>query len=295
MDLIPFSTYVLDQGFLIDSDLRNIINNGLKVVVTRKKEKAGSWLLNKVIGGAAWCWNKVKSLASAVGSFCYSVLEFVIHLPGKIFNKLKQLNLTQKFVLGKIFSAISDFAAPYVKQAGELIQRIAQPLLNTKFGKAAVATMQFAKEMTVEAGYKLVEGAEWVINKGTQAVNYVGKKATELTNWVGDTSIVKGTIGLAKGFGSWVASTAIWKSAAEMAVYIYTKVSNFCTAVSESYQYYNQCRTISRRIVIEQGGLVDEHTILKTFHDISKQETKKNDNDRNTNEVSYFDRIIFRK
>ncbi|CAF1126244.1 unnamed protein product [Didymodactylos carnosus] len=267
MDLIPFSTYVLDQGFLIDSDLRNIINNGLKVVVTRKKEKAGSWLLNKVIGGAAWCWDKVKSAASAVGSFCYSIVKFVIHLPGKI------------------FSAISDFAAPYVKQAGELIQRIAQPLLNTKLGKAAVATMQFAKEIAVEGGYKLVEGAEWVINKGTQAVNYVGKKATELTNWVGDTRIVKGTIGLAKDFRSWAASTTIWKSAAEMAVYIYTKVSNFCTAVSESYQYYNQCRTISRRIVIEQGGLVDEHIILKTFHDISQQEAKKSDDDRNTNEM----------
>ncbi|UJR11290.1 hypothetical protein I4U23_015471 [Adineta vaga] len=267
MSLIPFPTYVLDQGFLIDSDLRNIINNGLKVVVTRKKETTGSWLLNKVIGSAAWCWNKVKAVASAVSSFCYSVLEFVIHLPGKI------------------FSAISDFAAPYVKQAGELIQKIAQPLLNTKLGKAAVAKMQFAKEIAIEGGYKLLEGAEWAIDKGTQIGNYVGKKATELTTWVGDTSIIKGTIGLAKDFGSWVKSTEIWKSAAEMAVYMYTKVSNFCTAVSESYQYYNQCRTISRRIVIEQRGLVDEHTILKTFHDVSLHEAKKNDDDRDTNEM----------
>ncbi|CAF1664350.1 unnamed protein product [Rotaria magnacalcarata] len=267
MDLIPFSTYVLDQDFSIDSDLRNIINNGLKVVITRKKETAGSWLLNKLIAGAAYCWNGIKSAASAVASFGYSVVEFIVHLPGKI------------------FSTISDFAAPYVKQAGELIQRIAKPLLDTKVGKAAVATMQFAKECVVEVGYKAVESAEWVIRKGTELTNYVGTKASELTSWVADTRPVQGMIGLAKDFGSWVVSTAIWKSAAEMATYIYTKMSNFCTAISESYQYYNQCRTISRRIVIEKRDFVDEHTILKTFHDISRQEAKKSNDNLNTDEI----------
>ena len=84
MNIIPFETYVLNQGFHIDSDLRSIINNGFKVVVTEKQEKAGWWLLNKVIAGAAWCWNKIKSLANAVASFGYSVVQFCFHLPGKL-------------------------------------------------------------------------------------------------------------------------------------------------------------------------------------------------------------------
>ncbi|CAF1683290.1 unnamed protein product, partial [Adineta ricciae] len=266
MEMTPFATYVLDQGFPIDSDLRNIISNGLKVVVSRKKETAGPWLLNKVIAGAAYCWKAIKSAVNAVLSFGYSVVQFTLQLPGKIYNK------------------IADFAAPYVKQAGEMIYRIAEPLLNTKVGKAAVATMQFAKEAVVEGVYKTVEGAEWLIDKGSQAVNYVAKKATEAVNWLGETGVVKSGIELANQFGSWVSSTAIWKSAAEMATFIYTKMSNFCTAASESYHYYNQCRTMARRIAIEKYELTDEYTILRTFHDISREEAKNNANNLNTDE-----------
>lgn len=83
LDFVSFSTYVSDQGFLIDSDLRAIMNNGLKFVITKKKEKAGWWLLNTIISGAAWCWNQIKSAASAVASFCYSCVKFVTDTIGK--------------------------------------------------------------------------------------------------------------------------------------------------------------------------------------------------------------------
>jgi len=47
-----------------------------------------------------------------------------------------------------------------------------------------------------------------------------------------------------------------------MTIYLYTKMSNFCTALCESYQYYNQCRTASRRLAREKQGIIDEHMIL---------------------------------
>jgi hypothetical protein len=280
MNLTPFATYVLDQNFNIDSDLRAIINNGLKVVVTRKKEKAGWWLLNKVIAGAAWCWNKIKAAASAIASVGYSIVKFCAHLPGQIFNK------------------ISEYAAPYVKQVGDLIQSIAKPLLNTKLGKAAVAKMQFAKEVIVEAGYKTLEGAEWVISKGTKCINYIGQKATEAVNWVAETSFGKGVAQMGRDVGSWITSTSVWKSAAEMAMYLFTKMNSFCTAVSESYHYYNQCRTAARRLVIEKQGLVDEHVILKTFNGITQEEAKKSAANDTAEEVSDIeqkeqDRMLF--
>jgi hypothetical protein len=82
MELVPFSTFVIDQGFNHDSDLQNMINNGFKFVVTRKKEKIGSFLLNRVIAGAAYCWNKIKLTADSAASFGYSVVKFACHLPG---------------------------------------------------------------------------------------------------------------------------------------------------------------------------------------------------------------------
>ena len=82
MGLVPFSTYVNDQGFLVDSDLKNIINNGLKVVVSRKNETSGSWLLNNIIGSVSSAWNFMKTVASSIGSFCYSAVQFVCKLPG---------------------------------------------------------------------------------------------------------------------------------------------------------------------------------------------------------------------
>lgn len=83
MDLIPFSTYILDQGFPVDSDLRAMINNGLKIVVTKKKQKVGWWSLNKIIAGAAWCRSKISAVANSVLSFGYSAVRLLVHLPGK--------------------------------------------------------------------------------------------------------------------------------------------------------------------------------------------------------------------
>lgn len=156
--------------------------------------------------------------------------------------------------------------------------RIARPLLNTKLGKAAASAVNAAVNGAVWATYKVVDGVEWVIDKSKKAVNKVSKVASDAVNWIADTKVAQGAVGLVKDAASWVASTSVFQSAVNMAMYVYTKVSNFCTAIVESYHYYNQCRTISRRIVNEKGHLVDEHTILKTFQGISLQEAKKAEN-----------------
>jgi hypothetical protein len=166
--------------------------------------------------------------------------------------------------------------------------RIAQPLLNSKVGKAFVSAGKMVAHVAIEATYKAVDAAEWVINQGSKAVNFVSKKGTELLNWMGNTAVVKGTIGAVKNAASWIASTDIFKSAVNIAVYVFTKMSNFCTAVVESYSYYNQCRTMARRIVNEKGHLVDEHAILKTFQGISVAEANVANKNENNDDVSLF-------
>jgi hypothetical protein len=251
-----------------------MIKNGLRVVVGRGRETTSSIMLNKVIAFAATAWNKIKSAANAVASFCYSALQFGLELPGKM------------------FSSISSYAAPYVKQAGEFIMKIARPLLNTRIGKAAVAGMSYVKKQAVNATYKVVDGAEWLIDKSTLGVNWLAQQATDLTNWIGQTRAVQFVTGVAKSAASWISSTSLFQSAIDMTVYVFTKMSNFCTAIAESYQYYNQCRTIARRIVNDEENncLVDEHTLIKAFHGVVQQEAKAINQNANTDEVS---RVVF--
>jgi hypothetical protein len=157
--------------------------------------------------------------------------------------------------------------------------------LETKFGKGLVTVAKATAEGVTELGYMTLGAAEWVIEKGAKAVNYVSKGATKAVKWLGDTEAVKGAVGLAKGAGAWIASTGVWKTATAMATYIFTKMSNFCTAISESYQYYNQCRTTSRRLALERPELIDEHVILRLFHGITQQEAKQNVDEQTAEEV----------
>ena len=104
----------------------------------------------------------------------------------------------------KLFKTAWNYAAPYLKQAGEMIQRIAQPLLESKFGQMAAKGLRKAQEAALYATHRLVDGAEYLIEKASDGLNYVGKKASELVEWIGDTKIVKSMAGLAKNVGNWV-------------------------------------------------------------------------------------------
>ena len=185
--------------------------------------------------------------------------------------------------------AVSNFVAPYVKEVGKFIEAIAKPLMETKFGRAMTKVANSTVSAVTGLGYETLERAEYVIEKGTQAVYYVSKKATQGVEWLADTALVKGAVGLAQVAGARIACTEVWKTAAAAAMYIFTKMTNFCTAISESYQYYNQCRTASRRLALEREGLVDEHMILEMFRGISQQETKKNEDEQIAADVRIID------
>ena len=90
MEMVPLSVYMQENGFLVDSDLNNIINNGLKMVIGRRRETTASLLLNDVISAFAFCWNKIKTAANAVTSFCYSVVKFTVQLPGLYFKEFEK-------------------------------------------------------------------------------------------------------------------------------------------------------------------------------------------------------------
>ncbi len=146
-------------------------------------------------------------------------------------------------------------------------------MLNTAFGKACVSGLKGAKNLAVKGLHGIVSAAEWVIDKGTEAVNYVGKKVMDGAKWIGNSSLVQGAINMAKSVGTWIASTSIYKDAVNLAMNLFTRMSNYCTAVYESYQYYNQCRSMARKIANEHQ--IDEHVILKTFNLVTTQEDVK--------------------
>lgn len=151
---------------------------------------------------------------------------------------------------------------------------VAEKMFGKTIVQGTVSLLQTGAEFAGYLGVKALEATEWCIDKGTKIVNYVGKKATEFVNYIGSSRVVQGTVSGVKSLGSWVASTSVWQSLISLTTYVYTQMSNFCTAVMESYRYYNQCRTQSRKLVNENPILSDEHTVLQMFHGISQQEAK---------------------
>ena len=274
LELIPFSTYVLDQELLMDSDLKSIIDNGLKAVIARKKEKTGWWLLTKLVAGVSWCWRKIKSVVNAVLSFGYSALQFVQSVTGSFDSNFSLIHSKYCLFLGKAITAVTGFLSPYAAKVGKFMMYVAEKMFGKTIVQGTVSLLQTGAEFAGYLGVKSLEATEWCIDKGTKIVNYVGKKATEFVNYIGSSRVVQGTVSGVKFLGSWVASTSVWQSLISLTTYVYTQMSNFCTAVMESYRYYNQCRIQSRKLVNENPVLSDEHTILQMFHGISQQEAK---------------------
>uniref|UniRef100_A0AC35FYN1 Chloroplast protein-transporting ATPase n=2 Tax=Panagrolaimus sp. PS1159 TaxID=55785 RepID=A0AC35FYN1_9BILA len=269
-ELTSFASYVLEQNFQIDSDIRAIMDNGLKVVIGRKKEK-GSWgIINQIVAAAAFCWNKIKAAAAACCNFGYSVVKFCCQLPGKIFN------------------AVSDTIGPYMKEAGDFVIKLVKPLMNTPFGKAALKIGEVAsdvanvvKEKAIDAAYLALDAAEGVIKYTKKGGKWVAAKASEAAKWMAESKIAQEAgnvfsqaIEIGTAAIHYTNINKLWEMAAEKATYLYSKMSEYCTALSESYQYYNQCRTMARKLVSENYNLVDEHSILLTFNEITKKETK---------------------
>ncbi len=84
MEFTTFSSYLLEEhGRTLDRDLRNMISNGFKLVLTRKKESSS--FTGSFLKGLYWCAFKLWHLAKKVGSFMLAVVEFVGLLPGENF------------------------------------------------------------------------------------------------------------------------------------------------------------------------------------------------------------------
>lgn len=191
---------------------------------------------------------------------------------------------------------MAGFLSACAAKVGQFMMYVAEKMFGKTIVQGTVSLIQTGAEYAGYLGVKVLDATEWCIDKGTKAVNYVGKKATELVNWVGSTRIAQATVGGIKSVGSWIGSTSIWQNLVSLTTYVYTQMSNFCTAVMESYRYYNQCRTQSRRMVNQNPVLSDEHKVLKMFHGISQQEAKnaaEEDKEDNVNNRSYLKIISF--
>ena len=134
---------------------------------------------------------------------------------------------------------------------------------------------------------KVLEGFEYAIDKGSKLLSNAAGKVGSGLKAIYDTDLVQGAVGLVKDGFSLVTSTALFQKAANLAVYVFKRVSSFCTAMVESYHYYNQCRTIARRLVTQEETAVSEHVIIKTFDGVMRPEVQIADKNQRTNDVSF--------
>ncbi len=175
---------------------------------------------------------------------------------------IRFLSITVNSFIG-VVASVNEKIAKYTKEAGEFIMRLAQPMLDTKFGKNLTKFVKTINTVATNTAYKFVECSEWLIDKGTMAAEKAGKafirlavNAKNFANWIADSSLIKKTL----------------TEVIHGVIRTYKKMSDYCTANVESYKYYNQCRTGSRRIVNEQASNhVDEHSILKMFQGVTQQ------------------------
>ncbi|KAE9548611.1 hypothetical protein FO519_008177 [Halicephalobus sp. NKZ332] len=245
-----FEKYARNSGFFPDAEMKAIVENGIRVVITEKTEDEGWSLMNSFIKCVAKCWNGVKSAAKAVTNFGYQVIKFGATVINKTLG-----------VVGTVASTTAGF-----------LRNVAEFVVGEKIVASCVDAVTYVSK---EIGYTALEATEWVIDKTNKVASKVNEKIQEGISWVGDTTLVKSLSKMGKDIGSYIASTGLYKSIASKATYIFNKISSFCTAVMESYHYYNQTRTAARRLALEQRCSIDEHKILRAYHGIKMEEQKK--------------------
>ena len=303
LSMIPFEKYLTDQKITVDSELKHIMDNGMKAVLTKAEKSVGFTLLSNVVGGITKCAKAVWSGVKSVGNFFYemfstavnwvttNIIDPVADIVKETAVKTNQLVKSAKekvtevakekvaevatmIVESEAFQAVADCAKSVANGVGTAL-KVAVEVIHTvgdvtginagvrAIGKAAVAT----KNMIVSAGVAVSENA-------SKAWTKIKSKASEAAEYIGSTKAFQ----LAKEAAKIVSFAA---------VSAYKKMATLCTAVVESYEYYNQCRSSSRKIAMEDNTGVDEHVILKNYMNARSQEQQTEGGDFLFQEVRY--------
>uniref|UniRef100_A0A914YDQ9 Senescence domain-containing protein n=1 Tax=Panagrolaimus superbus TaxID=310955 RepID=A0A914YDQ9_9BILA len=184
--LTSLSTYFKNQYQKDNFDIRTLMDNGLKVVVSERKEQAGSWLINRIVAAANFVWNKVKAAATVVKNFAFSVVKTGFNL------------------LGKAVSFAGSVVGKGAQLAGNFVAKIAKPLMDTKVGKYISDAVNDVKELGIDAAYVALGGVETVIKYAKKGANIAGEYAKKglnaaidfgkaTTEWIPGMSILKNT------------------------------------------------------------------------------------------------------
>ncbi|KAE9551560.1 hypothetical protein FO519_005233 [Halicephalobus sp. NKZ332] len=257
--LKPFGAHALEEGFVLDTDMRNMIDNGMLVVLSLNTEKDAWSLTSQIFKAGMKVFNAVKSVIKVIGNFCGKV----INTTGKIIQE------TIKTV-GRAINATSAF----IRETAE------------RFFPEFVEFYDATINAVSTAGMKVLQGAEWVTRKAMQGIN-----------WVEENIVDPIQTGLITGI-KWVSDktrlTDLLKAVVAKVQYIFGKISRFCTALMESYEYYNQLRTATRRTALEQRIGINEHTILRAYHENKFEQRKKDEKLDKTNKKIEIDLIKFR-
>jgi hypothetical protein len=140
----------------------------------------------------------------------------------------------------KIISQGSNVLEKYINQAGLFVEQIKENLLKIKVLKTMVNVYKVAKE-----GYQIykIGFLRW---GGNKIINLLNTLYTKFKTTINENEYLNKAI--------------------NAAIYAFEKMKSYCTARFESNEYYNECNIAARRIANETGDLIDEHTILRTFH-----------------------------
>ncbi|KAE9548231.1 hypothetical protein FO519_008556, partial [Halicephalobus sp. NKZ332] len=257
--LKPFGMHALGEGFVLDTEMRNMIDNGMQVVLSLKTERDAWSLGSQIFKCGIKIFNAVKSAVKVVMDFGGKVVYTVTN-----------------FIKEKI-GTISEFTSATTSFIREAMM---------KFSPKLVEVYDNAKRLVFKAGMKVLEKVEWTMEKRKQAAN-----------WANENIIDPVWTGVKKGI-KWVSDhttlTYTLNTIVSFVKEIFGRVNRFCTAMIESYEYYNQLRTATRRAALDHRFEISEHTILRAYHENRVEQKKEIEKIEELNESIPMELAILR-
>ncbi|CAJ0948106.1 unnamed protein product, partial [Mesorhabditis belari] len=289
LTLLPLENYILGRSETLNSEIRFVSDKGLKLVVGVGESGLGWKILTNVVGAVVTAVRTAVSKIKAFGSWAYGIGSSIVHWVGDnivdpVANKINKVAMKVGKACSYVKGKVSEFtqwvanseafkaASSCVKSTCGAIAAVGGAIVGavgdavTKVGKVIGRAAYQLGEMTgindnirkIAAagraiGNKVKEAAEWVAEKAVQLYEGAKREAVKAFEWVSETKLVK-----------WAKSAG--KAVIDFGKNVYQKMSNFISAVMESYEYYNQCRFYAKKIAVEsQSSSVDEYTILRTY------------------------------
>lgn len=280
MEFLPSAAYFAAQGYTIDTDSKAIIENGLLMVISKRREdliwSAQNTVIKNVVKAGKAVWSATKSVGNWFYSIGSSICQFVspvVNFCTDTFNNVVESGMAiGREVKGKIVETVNYIAEiEVVKMATQTIKDVANTVGDALVTVADITGISTASRAVVNA---VKEVGTVVRNTVTAVGTDISDAVTAAGKYIADTRIFK-------------AAKQAFNIAMDFAKSTYQKMSAYVTAAYESYMYYNQCRFTARRLALQQD-IADEHFIIRNYNNSLAQENRVQNNDNIFEEVRTF-------